>query len=199
MSIEGCPSHITDFVFEGCPKGSPGLRGSKMSLLNIRVRVQSITFWRGIFYRKSFLPQGPGQRSFDSRIARWREIMSKTRRKLFVTGGGAAGRVARLGESRWRGWEHCPRDPTLPSPFLCPGPLGVPPSTPLSWTYCSRGGRYIYWGISIMSFLLSPGPRGGVYCSISKLYVYPHISCIYYEYFGRDTTSILVRYISYML
>ena len=90
---------------------------------------------------------------------------------------------------RWRGWEHCPRDPTLPSPFLCPGPLGVPPSTPLSWTYCPRGGRYIYWGISIMSFLLCPGPRGGVYCSISKLYVF-----IIYHVF---TTSILARYYEY--
>ena len=142
MSIEGCPSHITDFVFEGCPKGSPGLRGSKMSLLNIRVRVQSITFWRGIFSRKSFLPQGPGQRSFDSRIARWREIMSNNSKET-------------RRHRRWRGWESGAVGSTA---------RATPPSPPLS-------SALALWGFLLPLPFPGPTALGGedTYIGVSQL------------------------------
>ena len=160
MSIEGCPSHITDFVFEGCPKGSPGLRGSKMSLLNIRVRVQSITFWRGIFSRKSFLPQGPGQRSFDSRIARWREIMSKNSKET-------------LRHRRWRGWESgavgrekvarlgaLPARPHPPLPFPLPWPFGGSSFHSPFLDLLPSGGKIHILGYLNYEFSSLPWPSG---------------------------------------
>ena len=36
----------------GVPKGLWGLRGSKMSLLNIRMHIKSITFWSDVFWMK---------------------------------------------------------------------------------------------------------------------------------------------------
>jgi len=108
----------------------------------------------------SFLPQGPGQRSFDSRIARWREIMSKNSKET-------------LRHRRWRGWESgavgrepvarlgaLPARPHPPLPFPLPWPFGGSSFHSPFLDLLPSGGKIHILGYLNYEFSSLPWPSG---------------------------------------